>query len=84
MTQSKPPVQATILSHHQHVPPVQATILPDHQGILTPNLCQICRKPGPGIVTVRGINGRLFSAHRWPCAEREGLQIDSRCADPWR
>lgn len=49
---------------------IMVEVLPDRRGILTPNCCQICRKPGPGIVAVRGLNGRLFSAHRWPCASK--------------
>ena len=47
-------------------------------GVLTPDLCQVCKKGGPGIVSVRGLNGRYFSAHRWPCAQQEGLVV----ADP--
>lgn len=60
---------------------IRATILPKHKGILTPDLCQVCKQGGPGIVTVRGTNGKFFSAHRWPCAVNNGLKVDTTYDD---
>ena len=48
------------------IPVVRATILPD--GILT-EICQVCRQGGPGLIAVRGVTGRWYTAHRWPCAD---------------
>ncbi len=67
MTVVSKPIRITVLRGHPE----------GHRGVLTPDCCQICKHGGPGMVIVIGLNGHLFSAHRWPCAEREGLRVFS-------